>query len=419
MKKKAKLKFEDRIKIQVFLESKTKIKNIAKELKVSKQTIYREIERNAVYKSAKSIFSRKCINDPRKCKYILENHKCADNCTHFIQRQCEMVVRFPFVCNKCDKKSNCVLPHRYYYANDAQKKCRKSLVEPRTGIKISQEDFQQINEIISPLIKEKRQSLNHILTSHDEIKVSERTLRNWINKGYTDARNIDLPRKVSFKPKKEYIYRITKPVNVIFGRTYSDYVSYTKKNLNLLVVQLDTVEGKKSDNKRILTIHFPAIKFQFGILLNSNSPDEVNQKLLALRSRIGNSYFKKIFPIILSDNGIEFNRLYELEANENGELLSKVFYCNPYCSSQKGSCERNHELLRYIEPKYHSMDHLTQDKVNDIFSNINSLYRKSLQGVCAYTLAQTVLGEKFLSEIGIYYVSPDNVNLSQSLTRKK
>lgn len=419
MKKKTKLKLEDRIKIQVSLETETKVKNIAKELKVSKQTIYREIERNAIYKSGANRYIRKCVYDPRKCRYLQENHKCDKECTHFIQKQCDSIVRFPFVCNKCNKKGSCVLPHRYYYANDAENKYRKSLKESRRGIKISQDDFKQINDIISPLIKDKKQSLNHILTTHDEIKVCERTLRNWINNGYTDARNIDLPRKVAFKPKKEYVHRIAKPKNVISGRSYKDYIDYVKAHNNLLVVQLDTVEGKKSDDKRILTIHFPVIKFQFGILLNSNSPDEVNQKLLDLRNKIGNDCFKRIFPIILSDNGIEFNRLYELETSENGEPLSRVFYCNPYCSGQKGSCERNHELLRYIEPKYHSLNHLTQDKVNDIFSNINCLYRKSLQGVCPFTLAQATLGEKFLDEIGIYFVSPDNVNLSQSLTKKR
>ena len=56
-----------------------------------------------------------------------------------------------------------------------------------------------------------------------------------------------------------------------------------------------------------------------------------------------------------------------LEDDEFGEYLSNVFYCNPYCSSQKGSCEKNHEFFRYIEPKYHSLDHLTQDKVDLIF----------------------------------------------------
>lgn len=121
---------------------------------------------------------------------------------------------------------------------------------------------------------------------------------------------------------------------------------------------------------------------------------------------------------MLSDNGIEFNKLFEFEIDDNGECLSHVFYCNPYCSSQKGACERNHEFIRYVEPKYHSLNHLDQDKVNLIFSHINSLYRKSLPGVTPYDLALAILGKEFLEIIGIKKIEPDSVNLTQSLTKK-
>lgn len=48
----------------------------------------------------------------------------------------------------------------------------------------------------------------------------------------------------------------------------------------------------KSDNKRILTIHFPSLHFQFGILLESNTPDEVNKKLISLREKLGIESFQ-------------------------------------------------------------------------------------------------------------------------------
>lgn len=418
MKKQAQLKLIDRTKLQAYLEDEIPVKVICKRLDVSKQTIYREIHRNSIYKNPAVPFRVKCANDPRTCIHLLMRNRCSKDCEHFIQQQCKNVIRFPFICNKCPKKGGCAFPRRYYYANEAQLKYEKQLSDSRKGIKISQDDFEQINNIISPLIKDKGQSLNHILSTHTEIDVSERTLRNWINNGYTDAKNIDLPRKVSFKPKKEYIHRITKPAYIILGRSYRDFKLFCKDNPSFLVSQLDTLEGKKIDSKRILTIHFPSIKFQFGILLNENTPDEVNNKLLFLRKKIGLTLWKKIFPIMLSDNGVEFNRLYEIENDGFGEHLSNVFYCNPYCSSQKGSCEKNHEFFRYIEPKYHSLDHLTQDKVDLIFSHINSLYRSSLNGVRPIDLASAILGEEFLKIINIKKIEPDDVNLTQSLTKK-
>lgn len=121
---------------------------------------------------------------------------------------------------------------------------------------------------------------------------------------------------------------------------------------------------------------------------------------------------------MLSDNGIEFNDFYKLEYDENGEFLSNIFYCDPYRSSQKGACEKNHEFFRYIEPKYHSLDHLTQDKIDLIFSHINSVYRNSLNGIRPIDLAYAILGERFLKAINIKKIEPDDVNLTQSLTKK-
>lgn len=245
MKKQAQLKLIDRTKLQAYLEDEIPIKVICKRLGVSKQTIYREIHRNSIYKNPAIPYRVKCINDPRTCIHLLIKNRCSRDCEHFIQQQCKNVIRFPFICNKCSKKGGCAFPRRYYYANEAQLKYEKQLSDSRKGIKISQDDFEQINNIISPLIKDKGQSLNHILTTHTEIDVSERTLRNWINYGYTDAKNIDLPRKVSFKPKKDYIHRITKPASVILCRSYRDFKQFCKDNPSLLVSQLDTLEGKK------------------------------------------------------------------------------------------------------------------------------------------------------------------------------
>ena len=186
----------------------------------------------------------------------------------------------------------------------------------------------------------------------------------------------------------------------------------------MIISQFDTVIGKIGDTQRLLTIHFPTLHFQFGILINNSTSEEVNKVISDLRIKIGTELWKKIFPIMLCDNGTEFNEFYNLEKNENDEKVSNVFYCDPYRSSQKGACERNHEFIRYIEPKYHSLNHLTQEKVNLMFSHINSYYRPGLNGVTPYDLAEMVLGKEFLDIIEIKKIEPKDVNLTQSLTKK-
>ena len=145
----------------------------------------------------------------------------------------------------------------------------------------------------------------------------------------------------------------------------------------------------------------------------------VVDSLMDLRRRISNQKWKDIFSIILCDNGFEFNNLPDLEFDlTTGELLSKVFYTDPYRSNQKAECERNHEYFRMILPKHNSFNSLTQDKVNLMFSHINCTYRPSLPGVRPYDLALQLFGKEFLDIIGIKEIKPDDIKLYKSLIKK-
>lgn len=61
--------------------------------------------------------------------------------------------------------------------------------------------------------------------------------------------------------------------------------------------------------------------------------------------------FKRSFPVILTDNGLEFKNPEDLELDEMGNQRTKIFYCNPMASYQKPHVEKNHEYIRYIIQK--------------------------------------------------------------------
>lgn len=91
-----------------------------------------------------------------------------------------------------------------------------------------------------------------------------------------------------------------------------------------------------------------------------------------------------------------------------------MFYCHAYNSQEKGSCENNHRLIRYIKEKGVSLDNLTQDKVNLMFSHINSLARGSLSGFTPYeSLEKDFPG--LANELNIVKVEPKNVTLTKEL----
>lgn len=138
-----------------------------------------------------------------------------------------------------------------------------------------------------------------------------------------------------------------------------------------------------------------------------------------LKEEIGDDLYRKLFQAIIVDNGIEFSLMDEVEVDSNGELISRVFFCNPYSSSQKGACERNHEFIRYILPKGRSFDFLTQKDVDLMFSHINSTPRKSLGFHSPYFVFSNMFGKDLLNKLNIFLIPQDDVLLKPTLFNKR
>lgn len=180
------------------------------------------------------------------------------------------------------------------------------------------------------------------------------------------------------------------------------------------ILQLDTVHGKRTDQKCILTIHHPYSKFQIGILLDKLDTHLVNQKIREFRSEDNKQEYFSFFRYMLCDNGIEFDALPDLEVDEEtGEIIGNVFYTKPYCSGDKGSCEKNHEFFRYIVKKGISLDDMTQEKLNFIFSNINSYPRKILGFKTPYEVITSLFSEEFIKSLGIVKIPTKSLKLKK------
>ena len=122
---------------------------------------------------------------------------------------------------------------------------------------------------------------------------------------------------------------------------------------------------------------------------------------------------KKIFAINLADNGFEFSYFNKIEYSYDKEFICRTFFTNPYKATDKPRCERYHEFIRYMIPKGKSLDFLTQEKVNWIFSQINSYVRKKLHNQTPYDLVRRKYGQAFLDKIGIVRIDKKKVNLNQ------
>jgi IS30 family transposase len=74
------------------------------------------------------------------------------------------------------------------------------------------------------------------------------------------------------------------------------------------------------------------------------------------------------------DNGSEFTKHEEISA----EIGTKVYFCHPYSSWERGANENVNMLLRGYLPKRHNIDKLTQEELDDIAEELNNRPRKRL-----------------------------------------
>ena len=103
-----------------------------------------------------------------------------------------------------------------------------------------------------------------------------------------------------------------------------------------------------SAEKLLLTFNLSYCNFIFARLLDNKSANEVAKHLYAIKNDLHQKEmdFYEIFPVILTDNGGEFARVDDIEMDVRGE--SKLFFCDPNRSDQKGRIEKNHTLIRDI-----------------------------------------------------------------------
>ena len=348
-------------------------------------------------------------------------HSCGymkvSSCEYAKPLECSQTSRPPYVCNACERVKRCPLPHQVYDAVAAQKQYEKLLVSSREGINLTVQELKDLNDLISPLIL-KGQPLSHIFAVHaDEIPVCRRTLYNYLDQRVFQARNIDLPRRVRYKKRKRPASSITRnsPQAYRNRRTYIDFQRFLEAHPDAGIVEMDTVKGSRSSGKCLLTLLFRSCSFMIVILLKRCSQAEVINAINSLTFTLGLRLFRRYFPVILTDNGPEFKDPWNIEKTEDGKRRTYVFYCDPYVSNQKARLEKNHEYIRYVIPKGHSMSSLTQRDVNLMASHINSTARDSLNGSSPFDLADLLLDKKIPVLVGQFRVSPDNVLLKPAL----
>lgn len=424
------LTLEDRSKIEYGLNKGHSIREISKEINKSPSSVLREINRNRTYEITtlnacahlKKCYRRNACGN-MTCNLICSK-KCRSSCfkeCHFYEKYtCARLQKSPYVCNGCSSFSlgRCRFDQIIYSAKAAHKKYRDTLVDRRAGFDLTLEELLYIDKIVSPLVKQ-GQSPYHILQSQ-QLNISLSTLYRIIESGEIDARNIDLSEKVRRKPRKSSRRKKSDIISQIreakLGHLYHDFIDYLNES-DTFYVEMDCVEGKMNENPALLTLHYPSFHFQYALYLPKQDSASVVNALNDIEECIGTDMFSRMFPVILTDNGHEFSDVSGMQTSCIDPALqrTKIFFCEPNRSDEKGSCENNHKMIRRVIHKGSSLLNYTNTDIVLMMNHINSYRRKSALGKSAFDLVEGVFPQEFLDILGCYRIPDNEIILSPKL----
>ena len=389
---KKRLTIEDRMLIENLLKLNYKLKDISNILVCESSTISREIKKRRI--TGKGIY-----------------------------KECEKTQRFPYVCNECPNKTYCRKKKYYYNYSKAQENYNYILKFSLTGIDMSLDELYYWDEYFKNRLKTKNQPITHIFKDIENIfPKSIPTFYRYIHKGLFPSLNDEmLARAFSYKPRKRTGEKLKIRIDnsIRKGKTIDNMNAYLELHPDANIVEMDTVIGKQEDKKCIMTLYFRNSKLMLMFLIDKYKTKAVSDVFKKLRKELGYDLFKKMFEIVLTDNGWEFSKPDDIEFDHNtGEKLINVFYCNPYSSWEKGGIERNHEFIRYIIPKGITFDQLTNKNIIDMMNNINNVKRKSMGFKTPYELFKNIYGEEYTKKLHLKHISSDEVDLSYKLLIK-
>lgn len=334
----------DRYKIEALYNKKIPVKEIAKELGFSKVTIYAELKKGCyLHKSALWTDTKKysAYKAQRKADYL-----------------------------KTSKGPQLKIGNDYEFVEFVEKMIKKGY---------------------SP-----EAILGYIKTHNMNFKTSicRVTLYSYIDKGVIpNVSNKNLLRKG--KTKKHNKVKTVKP-----PRKLEHSIEKRPKEVSERTTfghwELDTIVGTKTKGQTILA--FTERYTRQEILFKSPDKTAVSTVsiLNKLEKSIGAKNFKKIFKSITCDNGTEFANTYGMEFSPSGKQRTTVYYCHPYCSSERASNENQNGFVRRFIPKKVPMDLYTTEQLRDIQDFINNYPR----GIFNYKTSEEMFTEE-LKKLGI------------------
>lgn len=376
----------ERAAIQSGLDKGRSCRQMARELGRSPSTVADEVARNRTVSKGPGKGERVRDAPEDACPKLLSWPRCCNGCRNLRYRSCSRRWR-------CE-----------YSAARAQALADAELRESRAGVDRGEAEFERIMGLIRYDVSRGLSPQQIAATRAAEVRASPSTIYRWISRGYAGMCDLDLRRKCGYKPRSHA--RPPRPTAHGGARSFSAFMGLPEEE-RAAACEMDTVIGLKSDRRCLLTLYLRAFRFQLALLM----PDKTaasTESALDMLERAAPKAFRRLFPLLLTDNGAEFSDCAAIErsALDPAARRCSVYYCDVRQSQQKGGCERNHVEVRKILPKGRgiSFDRLGGRDCAVLMSHLNSEPRPSLGGMCAIDMLLAALGDdgrELLDALGV------------------
>lgn len=238
----------------------------------------------------------------------------------------------------------------------------------------------ELAQYIERKIAEERRSPAAVLMDMElegksfDVCICEKTIYNYVNNGvFLTVTNKDLPEKGERKRE----YKKIKPAKPPKGESIERRPDYINERVEPGHWEMDTVKGKQTSKKCVLVLTERVSRNEITLPMYGCTMENVVAALNMLENKYGD-LFQHVFRSITVDNGSEFQDYERMRRSQDGSERTRIFYCHPYSSYERGSNENLNKMFRRLFPKGIDFDHVDDEAIIAAAGWMNNYPRKVL-----------------------------------------
>lgn len=273
----------ERNAIERMLDRNRSAREIAAELGRSPSTVTREVAAHRYVTAPRSRYGEPAPEDlSGACPRLAAWPRCCNGCSH----------RRGYGCSR--------RPRVFYSARRAQEAADAELSSSRSGIDETEEGAAaKLAAIRGGLAR----GLSPQQIAAGTPGLSASTVYRWVDAGYDGMTNMELRRKVGYRPRSHRAPR--RATSHSARRSHAAFLALGE-DACAAAWEMDTVEGARGDSARLLTLLHRPSRFQLALPLPDGACASVLAALSSLRGVLGEDGARRAFGAVLTDNGSEF-----------------------------------------------------------------------------------------------------------------